>query len=140
MASSSTSESDSLPVSSACKAQRWYESQSRRLNNEGENFFPRFAIFLLVAPPCKKSYVRPCNSGSLHFDQGKAGRNFYGTTRQVDSPPRTIPTSVVVLPVASNLRCNVVKTMLQNFAESNIFNNTMPSQGIDYSPKQTGRR
>ena len=39
MASSSTSESDSLPVSSACKAQRWYESQSRRLNNEGENFF-----------------------------------------------------------------------------------------------------
>jgi len=32
-----TSESDSLPVSSACKAQRWYESQSRRLNNEGEN-------------------------------------------------------------------------------------------------------
>ena len=43
MASSSTSESDSLPVSSACKAQRWYESQSRRLNNEGENFFPRFA-------------------------------------------------------------------------------------------------
>ena len=39
----STSESDSLPVSSACKAQRWYESQSRRLNNEGETFFPRFA-------------------------------------------------------------------------------------------------
>ena len=33
MASSSTSESDSLPASSACKAQRWYESQSRRLNN-----------------------------------------------------------------------------------------------------------
>ena len=43
MASSSTSESDSLPVSSACKAQRWYESQSRQLNNEGEIFFPRFA-------------------------------------------------------------------------------------------------
>ena len=43
MVSSSTSESDSLPVSSACKAQRWYESQSRRLNNEGEKFFPRFA-------------------------------------------------------------------------------------------------
>ena len=43
MASSSTSESDSLPVSSACKAQRWYESQSRRLNNEGEKIFPRFA-------------------------------------------------------------------------------------------------
>ena len=42
MASSSTSESDSLPVSSACKAQRWYESQSRGLNNEGENYFPRF--------------------------------------------------------------------------------------------------
>jgi len=41
--SSSTSESDSLPVSSARKAQRWYESQSRRLNNEGENLFPRFA-------------------------------------------------------------------------------------------------
>ena len=39
MDSSSTSESDSLPVSSACKAQRWYESQSRRLNNEGEKFF-----------------------------------------------------------------------------------------------------
>jgi len=39
MASSSTSESDSLPVSSACKAQRWYESQSRQLNNEGENVF-----------------------------------------------------------------------------------------------------
>ena len=43
MVSSSTSESDSLPVSSAYKAQRWYESQSRRLNNEGENFFPCFA-------------------------------------------------------------------------------------------------
>ena len=39
MVSSSTSESDSLPVSSACKAQRWYESQFRRLNNEGEKFF-----------------------------------------------------------------------------------------------------
>ena len=43
MASSSTSESDSLPVSSACKAQKWYESQSRRLNNEGEKIFPRVA-------------------------------------------------------------------------------------------------
>jgi len=43
MASSSTCGSDSPPVSSACKAQRWYESQSRQLNNEGENFFPRFA-------------------------------------------------------------------------------------------------
>jgi len=44
MASSSpTSESDSLPVSSACKAQRWYKNQSRRLNNEGEKIFPRFA-------------------------------------------------------------------------------------------------
>ena len=43
MASSSTSESDSLPVSSACKAQRWHESQSRRLNNEGEKFFMCFA-------------------------------------------------------------------------------------------------
>ena len=39
----STCGSDSPPVSSACKAQRWYESQSRRLNNEGEKFFPRFA-------------------------------------------------------------------------------------------------
>ena len=39
----STCGSDSPPVSSACKAQRWYESQPRRLNNEGENFFPRFA-------------------------------------------------------------------------------------------------
>ena len=29
----------SLPVSSACKAQRWYENQSRRLNNEGEKNF-----------------------------------------------------------------------------------------------------
>ena len=43
MASSSTSESDSLSVSSACKAQRWYESQSRRLNNEVEKIFPCFA-------------------------------------------------------------------------------------------------
>ena len=43
MASSSTSESGSLPVSSACKAQRWYDSQSRRLNNEGEKMFTRFA-------------------------------------------------------------------------------------------------
>jgi len=25
-------------ISSACKAQRWYESQSRRLNNEGEKY------------------------------------------------------------------------------------------------------
>ena len=40
--SSSTSESDSLPVSSTCKAKRWYESQHRRLNNEGEKIFPRF--------------------------------------------------------------------------------------------------
>ena len=43
MASSSISESDSLPVSSACEVQRWYESQSRRLNNEGEKILPRFA-------------------------------------------------------------------------------------------------
>jgi len=44
MASSSTSESDSLPVTSVCKAQRWYESpESRQLNNEGEKSFLRFA-------------------------------------------------------------------------------------------------
>ena len=105
MASSRTSESDSLPVSSACKAQRWYESQSRRLNDEVPSAVPvsiqncflrpctvsapppppplpfnipksapvhvdldchwlnnleEFSIFLLVAPPCKRSYVRPC--------------------------------------------------------------------------------
>jgi len=48
MASSSTSESDSLPVSSACKAQRWYESQSRRLNNEGE----KFSALRAYAPLC----------------------------------------------------------------------------------------
>ena len=29
--------------SSACKAQRWYDSQSRRLNNEGEKIFTRYA-------------------------------------------------------------------------------------------------
>jgi len=33
----------SLPVSSECKAQRCYESQSRQLKNEGEKIFPRFA-------------------------------------------------------------------------------------------------
>ena len=38
MASSSTYQSDSLPVSSACIAQRCYKSQSRRLKNEGEKF------------------------------------------------------------------------------------------------------
>ena len=53
MASSSTSESDNLPVSSECKAQRWYESQSRRLNNEGEKIFPRFAqMYQHYAPLC----------------------------------------------------------------------------------------
>jgi len=41
MASCSTSQSDSLPVSSACK-ESCYESQSRRLKNEGEKIFPRF--------------------------------------------------------------------------------------------------
>jgi len=44
MANSSTSQSDSLPVSSACKAQRCYESQSRRLKNEGENNFPGYVL------------------------------------------------------------------------------------------------
>ena len=60
MVSSSTSESDSLPVSSACKEQRWYESQSRRLNNEGEIFFPRFARTLRASmhciPHCQSQY------------------------------------------------------------------------------------
>ena len=32
----------SLPVSSECKAQRCYESQSRQLKNEGEKIFPCF--------------------------------------------------------------------------------------------------
>ena len=87
MASSSTSESDSLPVSSACKAQRWYKSQSRRLNNEGEKIFPHFArtdrrytplrtAFRSASPktkllptalhststPFQHSYIRPCPS------------------------------------------------------------------------------
>ena len=52
MASSSTSESDSLPVSSACKAQRWYESQSRRLNNGGENL-PLCTAFRSASPNTK---------------------------------------------------------------------------------------
>ena len=85
MASSSTSESDSLPVSSACKAQGWYESQSRRSNKEGEKFFRAsrgrigatrlYALpsavplstqncFLrpcaVSAPPLQHSLVRPC--------------------------------------------------------------------------------
>ena len=51
MTSSSTSESDSLPVSSACKAQRWYESQSKRLNNEGEKFLGRIGATRLYALP-----------------------------------------------------------------------------------------
>ena len=59
MASSSTSESDSVPVSSACKAQRWYERQSRRLDNEGENFFPRFAR-------TDRRYAPLCTSKSIY--------------------------------------------------------------------------
>ena len=73
MVSSSTSESDSsLPVSSACKAQKWYESQSRRLNNEGEKFFPRFArTDRRYAPLCTcqslykiASYIWPCTQSA----------------------------------------------------------------------------
>jgi len=45
------------------------------------------------------------NSDNLQFDRylsskAKAPQNFYGTTGQVDSPPCTIPTPVVVFPVA----------------------------------------
>ena len=58
MASSSTSESDSLPVSGACKAQRWYESQSRRLNNEGgkltdQHYIPLCTAFRSASPNTK---------------------------------------------------------------------------------------
>ena len=57
MASSSTSESDSLPVSSACKAQRWYESQSGRLNNnEGEKFFSALRASMHCLPHCQSQY------------------------------------------------------------------------------------
>ena len=59
------------------------------------------------------------NSDNLHLSAAiflprQDSAELYGTTGQVDSPPCTIPTSVVVLPVALNLSCNVVKTMLQN--------------------------
>ena len=80
MVSSSTSESDNLPVSSACKAQRCYESQSRRLNNEGEKFFRAsrgrigatrlyatrlYATRLYATPsavpvPIQNCFLRPC--------------------------------------------------------------------------------
>ena len=78
MASSSTSESDSLPVSSACKAQRWYESQSRQLNNEGEKNFPRFAqtdrryaplrTAFRSASPNTKCFLRPCTVSAPPFN------------------------------------------------------------------------
>ena len=66
-----TSESDSLPVSSACKAQRWYESQSRRLNNEGEIFFPRFArTDRHYAPLCTcQSIYKIASYGSAQYRQ-----------------------------------------------------------------------
>ena len=70
MVSSSTSESDSLPVSSACKAQRWYESQSRRLNSEGEKIFHAsrgwmgttrfYALPSAVPVPIQNCFLRPC--------------------------------------------------------------------------------
>ena len=75
MASSNTSENDSLPVSSVCKAQRCYESQSRRLNNEGEKFFRAsrgrigatrlYATRLYATPsavpvPIQNCFLRPC--------------------------------------------------------------------------------
>ena len=60
MASSSTSESDSsLPVSSACKAQRWYESQSRQLNNEGEKFLPQCQSQYKIASYGPAQYQHP---------------------------------------------------------------------------------
>ena len=79
MASSSTSESDSLPVSSACKAQRWYESQTRRLNNEGEKNFPRFArtdrhytplctAFRSASPNTKFFFQQPCTVSAPPFN------------------------------------------------------------------------
>ena len=50
---------------------------------------------------------------------------FCGTTGQVDSPPCTMPSSVVVLPVAFNLSRNIVRKMLQNLL--NIICLTIPA-------------
>jgi len=50
-----------------------------------------------------------CNLTAIFLPRQKAPQNFYGTTGQVDSPPCTIPTSVVI---ALILNRNVVKTML----------------------------
>jgi len=63
MASSGTSESDSLPVSSAVQAQRCYKSQSRQLKNEGEIFFRAphlYALPLVVAITLQNCFLRAC--------------------------------------------------------------------------------
>ena len=49
-----------------CKAQRCYESQSRKPKNEGEKNFPRFARTIAatrlytLAEPLKKCFLRAC--------------------------------------------------------------------------------
>ena len=71
MASSSTSESDSLPVSSVCKAQRWYKSQFRWLNIMKVKLFFRascgwigatrlYALPSAVPVPIQNCFLRPC--------------------------------------------------------------------------------
>ena len=98
MVSSSTSESDSLPVSSACKAQRWYESQSRQLNNDGEKFIQRFArADRRYAPLCAARLY------ALPYAVPVPIQNCFLLPCTVSAPPFNIPRSA---PVQVDLHCH----------------------------------
>ena len=97
MASSSTSESDSLPVSSVCEAQRWYENQSGRLNNEGKNFFrasrgridatPLYALPSALPLPIQNCFLRPCTVSPPHLQRSYiAPPQNTGSTATAPSP------------------------------------------------------
>ena len=65
IATSCISESDSLPVSSECKAQRCCESQSRQLKNEGDKIFPPFAWMDRQNVPLCTAFASACATTKL---------------------------------------------------------------------------
>jgi len=98
MATSSTSESDSLPVSSECKAQRCYKSQSRQLKNEGDKIFHPlrgwigktclYALPLPVPMPLPNCFLPPCTPPSTFPDPPLPGIS------RRDSPGVLVPPSL----------------------------------------------
>jgi len=85
----------SLPVSSECKAQRCYESQSRQLKNEGEKIFPRFAWTDRRYAPLYTTFA------SAHSYRSEM--DSYGPAHYVPPPfniPRSAPDTTVILSVS----------------------------------------